>query len=63
MERLEQEEQAIMAAEEVITHEREHRKAISKELKEKNQHLRELVEKEKRLLRDKVHDELEITLQ
>lgn len=62
MERIEQAEQAIGIAEEVITHERENRKQISKELKAKNTELRELVEKEKRQLRDKVHDELEITL-
>jgi len=36
MERLEQAEQAITIAEEVISHERENRKLISKELKAKN---------------------------
>lgn len=63
MERLEQAEQAILAAEEVITHERQNRKTISKKLKLKNSELRILVEKEKRTLKDKVHDELELTLQ
>jgi hypothetical protein len=63
MERLESAEHAIVAAEEVISHERNNRKTISKELKAKNQELRVLVEKEKKQLRDKVHDELEITLQ
>eukprot|EP00347_Sterkiella_histriomuscorum_P002737 403366998 len=63
MERLEQAESAILAAEEVITHERQNRKTISKKLKVRNNELRVLVEKEKRQLKDKVHDELEITLQ
>jgi hypothetical protein len=62
MERLEQAEQAIVASEEVISHEREYRKIISRELKANNGDLRILVEKEKRQLRDKVHDELELTL-
>jgi UTP-glucose-1-phosphate uridylyltransferase len=62
MERLEQAEQAIFAAEEVITHERKNRKLISSELKAKNMELRKLVEKEKRSLQDKVHDQLEVTL-
>ena len=62
MERLESAEHAIVAAEEVISHERNNRKAISKELKLKNSELRALVEKEKKQLREKVHDELEITL-
>ena len=51
-----------MAAEEVITHERQNRKTISKKLKAKNNELRILVEKEKKSLKDKVHDELELTL-
>jgi hypothetical protein len=40
MERLESAEHAILAAEEVITHERVNRKTISKELKQKNAELR-----------------------
>lgn len=63
MERLEQAESAISTAEEVITQERQNRRIISKELKAKNGELRILVEKEKKQLREKVHDELEITLQ
>jgi paraquat-inducible protein B len=63
MERIEQAEQAICAAEEVITHERQNRKIISAELKQKNAELRALVEKEKKKLQDKVADELEKTLQ
>lgn len=62
MERLESAEHAVIASEEVISHERQNRKTISKELKQKNNELRILVEKEKRQLKDKVHDELEITL-
>jgi hypothetical protein len=62
MERLNQAEIAIGACEEVISHERVSRKEISKELKAKNLELREIVNKEKRRLQDKVHDELEKTL-
>lgn len=36
---------------------------MSKDLKEKNNELREIVNKEKRRLQDKVHDELEKTLE
>ena len=63
MERLEQAESAMLASEEVITHERQNRKTISKKLKAKNVELRILVEQEKKSLKDKVHDELELTLQ
>lgn len=63
MERLEQAEQAIEQAEAVIEHERQYRKQMSKELKLKNSELRELVNKEKKKLQDKVHEELELTLQ
>lgn len=63
MERLESAEHAIVAAEEVITHERQNRKTMSQELTHKIGELRALVEKEKKQLKDKVHDELEITLQ
>ena len=55
-------EHAIAACEEVISHERRNRKEISKDLKEKNNELREIVNKEKRKLQDKVHEELEKTL-
>jgi chromosome segregation ATPase len=63
MERLEKAQDAITVAEEVIEHERQNRKAMSKELKQKNAELREIVEKEKKSLSDKVHEELEKTLQ
>ena len=62
MDRLQHAETAISACEEVISHERQNRKQISKELKAKNQELRELVDAEKKKLRDKVHEELEKTL-
>jgi hypothetical protein len=62
MSRLEYAEDAIVACEEVISHERLNRKTMSKELKQKNSELRELVNKEKKKLQDKVHDELEVTL-
>lgn len=62
MARLEYAEDAIVACEEVISHERLNRKTMSKELKQKNAELREIVNKEKRKLQDKVHDELEVTL-
>jgi hypothetical protein len=63
MERLEKAQDAITVAEEVIVHERENRKAMSKDLKQKNNELRELIEKEKRSLQTRVHEELEKTLQ
>lgn len=52
--RLTQGEEAITAAEEVISHERANRKRLFQELKKANQDLRELVEKEKKTLSDKV---------
>lgn len=48
MERLGQAEQAIKAAEEVITHERANRKRLNADIKKANAELRELVEKEKK---------------
>ena len=62
MDRLQAAEHAVIASEEVITHERVNRKTISKELKTKNAELRVLVNAEKKKLQDKVHDELEVTL-
>lgn len=62
MERLQEAETAISACEEVISHERQNRKAISKELKARNQELRDIVNAEKKKLQDKVHEELEKTL-
>lgn len=63
MERLESAELAVMAAEEVISHERQNRKQISQELKARNAELRALIDKEKKKLSDKVSDQLEKTLQ
>lgn len=63
MERLEKAQDAITVAEEVIEQERKNRKAMSKELKEKNSELRTLVDKEKRSLQTRVHEELEKTLE
>lgn len=62
MERLESAEHAVMAAEEVITHERQNRKQISQELKARNTELRALIDREKKKLSDKVSDQLEKTL-
>ena len=62
MERLESAEHAVMAAEEVITHERQNRKQISQELKARNTDLRALIDREKKKLSDKVSDQLEKTL-
>ena len=59
MERLDQAEQAIAAAEECMVHEREQRKKLSHELKVKNEELREIVNAEKKTLKEKVHSELE----
>lgn len=57
--RLTQGEEAIIAAEEVISHERANRKRLFQELKKSNQDLRQLVEQEKKTLSDKVLAELE----
>ena len=61
--RLEYAEQAIIQAEEVISRERQNRKAVSRELRERTDELRVLVNSEKKKLQDKVHIELELTLQ
>jgi hypothetical protein len=63
MVRLEKAQDAITVAEDVIEHERLNRKAMSKELKQKNQDLRAIVDKEKRSLQAKVHEEMEKTLE
>jgi hypothetical protein len=63
MTRLSQGEEAIAAAEEVISHERANRKRLFQEIKKSNQELRELVEKEKKQLSEKVMVELEKHLQ
>ena len=62
VERLSQAEQAIVAAEQCIEGERSNRKKVSKDIKAKNFELREIVNKEKKTLQDKVHQELEETL-
>ena len=62
VERLSQAEQAIEAAEQCIEAERNSRKKVSKDIKAKNFELREIVNKEKKTLQDKVHQELEETL-
>ena len=54
MSRLTQAEEALTSAEEVISHERANRKRLSADIKKANQSLRELVEKEKKQLSDKV---------
>jgi hypothetical protein len=58
-----QSEEAIKAAEEVITHERANRKRLNADIKKANAELRELVEKEKKTLSDKVLAEVEKHLQ
>jgi len=63
MNRLTQGEEAIVAAEEVISHERANRKRLFQELKKSNQDLRELVEKERKTLSDKILVELDKHLQ
>ena len=61
--RLQSAEDAIKMCEEIIRHERSNRKEMSQDLKERNQTLREILEQEKRSLKDKVDDQLEATLQ
>jgi len=62
MKRLEAAEQSLKVQEDVINKERELRKASAKFLKVQNNSLKELVEKEKRNLSDKVSAELDATL-
>lgn len=62
MDRLDLSEQAIQEAESCITNERAKRIQLKDELQEKNSALRKLVEGEKKTLKDKVHIELEKTL-
>ena len=61
--RLQSAEDAIKTSEEIITHERNNRKKMSKDLTLRNQALRELIEKEKRNLKEKVGEQLEATLE
>jgi len=63
MSRLTQAEEAITAAEEVISHERANRKLLFQEVTKANMDLRELIEKEKKNLSEKVQAELDKTLQ
>ena len=60
--RLQSAEEAIIAAEEVISHERANRKRLFQEIKKANGELRTLVEKEKKHIGDKVLEELEVHL-
>jgi hypothetical protein len=61
--RLTQAEEAIVAAEEVISHERANRKRLSQDIKKANMELREIVEREKKYLSEKVTEQLDKTLQ
>ena len=49
--------------EEIIRHERNNRKEMSQDLKERNATLRSLLEQEKKSLKEKVDTHLEATLQ
>lgn len=62
MDRLDYSEQAIVEAENCITNERAKRLQLKEELQERNDELRKIVEGEKKTLQDKVHLELEKTL-
>lgn len=62
MDRLDVSEQAIVEAENCITNERAKRLQLKEELQQKNNDLRLIVEGEKKTLQDKVHIELEKTL-
>lgn len=62
MDRLDYSEQAIVEAENCITNERAKRLQLKEELQERNDELRKIVEGEKKTLQDKVHIELEKTL-
>lgn len=61
-ERLSTAEDAIKESVDCINNERRRRKDVAKELNERNQELKELVEGEKRTLQDKVHTEIEKSL-
>lgn len=62
MDRLDVSEQAIQEADNCITNERAKRIQLKEELQVKNDDLRKIVEGEKKTLQDKVHEELERTL-
>ena len=61
-ERLSIAEDAIKEAVDCVNNERTRRKKLAEELREKNDDLRTLVEGEKRTLQDKVHEEIEKSL-
>mmetsp|Transcript_8662 Transcript_8662/g.11937 ORF Transcript_8662/g.11937 Transcript_8662/m.11937 type:complete len:154 (-) Transcript_8662:511-972(-) len=60
--RLESAMAAISTCETIISHERSNRKEMSKDLKERNATLRELIHSEKKSLKEKVTTELDATL-
>ena len=60
--RLENAMAAIATCETIIEHERTNRKEMSQDLKERNVTLRELIDSEKKSLKDKVTTELDATL-
>ena len=60
--RLENATAAISTAEEIISHERDNRKEMSRDLKERNATLKELIANEKKSLTEKVNNELDATL-
>lgn len=60
--RLESAMAAISTAEEIISHERANRKEMSRDLKERNATLKELIANEKKTLTEKVSNELDATL-
>ena len=62
MDRLDFSEQAIEEAENCITNEKAKRLQLKEELQQRNNELRDIVEGEKKTLQDKVHIELEKTL-
>lgn len=62
LERLDLAEQAITETEDCITNERAKQLQLKQELQQKNDDLRKIVEGEKKTLQDKVHIELEQTL-
>jgi len=53
---------AVATCETIITHERNNRKEMSQDLKERNATLKELIANEKKSLKDKVTTELDATL-
>lgn len=61
--RLKSAEDAIKMCEEIIRHERNNRKEMSQDLKERNATLRSMLEQEKKSLKEKVDNHLEATLQ